>query len=135
MTITPMLEFYDKVMHISTEAGLTEVETKIKEAVLNRTLTDDRDIMTLNLAIQLRYQHFILADLIEQVSNQKATTIIFGDPESLFGEHYDELLEPELPPMIPDDVEQDQLDSFQDEELDQIRNGNVLPMKGFGKKE
>ena len=138
MKFHPMLEFYDQVMHTKTRIGLEDIELEIKKAVLGRILEDDRDIMTLNLAIQLRYTQFDLQDIKNQ--SPAPTVIVAGSPEDILSEILNDLFEDdELPPVIPEpfddfDPEQAQLDKFHDDELDEIKNGNVIPMKGFGKK-
>lgn len=116
MKITPVLELYNKIMYAMTESEISDLEMEIQYAVLNESINDDKDIMILNMALQIKSNYFIMKSMLFE--GMGGTTVIFSDGN---GEDFD--------------PEQIQLDMFQQEEYEELQEKGVLFIKDFDKKE
>ena len=111
MKITPTLEYYNRIMSASDEDDIVELNMEIQTAVLTEILTDDRDIMMLNMALQIKSNYFLMKDML---LGGNTTIIVTG------GEDFD-----------PEEL---QLEEFKDQELEDFKDGNVVSLKDFAKK-
>lgn len=108
-----MLLFYNQIINASDKDDLNDIDVEVKTSVLNGTLTDDRDIMILNLAIRLRHTEFTIEDI---EAEGRTTIIVMGGADDV-------------------DIEELQLNQLMKDELDELEEGNVVSMKNFKKKE
>lgn len=113
MKPTPLLIFYNKIMCAKDESDIEDLTMELQAAVITNTITDDSEIMLLNMALQIRSNYFIMKEVI--LGGGNTTVMIMGDVDDF-------------------DPEQMQLDDLYDKELDDFKDGNVLTMKDFGKK-
>jgi len=110
----PVLEFYDRIINAETPEDIYELSMEVKSASLSKILTDDRDIMLLNMALQIKSNFFLMKELANE--DRGTTVVIMGNPEDY-------------------DPEQVQLDEFKDQEYEDFKGGNIVSMKDFTKKE
>ena len=108
--ISTTLEFYDKIMHVNDEKQIINLTFEIKKAVINKKITNEIEIMMLNLALQIKTNNFSIESLEEIVSAPQTTIIITGEDN-----YYD--------------PEEHQLNSFREEEIEYFKKGNVFPIK------
>ena len=73
--ITPTLEYYNRIMSASDEEEIVGLNLEIQSAVLTEILTDDRDIMLLNMALQIKSNYFLTKDMLFGGT----TMIVMGD--------------------------------------------------------
>lgn len=117
MKVTPTLELYNKIMHSMTQGEISDLEMEVQCAVINDIITDDKDIMILNMAMQIKSNYFLMKDLLFDGMGKSSTIIIMDGNEEEF------------------DPEQIQLDLFKQEEFDELQEKGVLFIKDFDKKE
>lgn len=122
MKVHPMLELYGKIIIAENEGVLKDLEIELQNMVLSKLLTDDRDIMTLNLALKMKEYEFKIYEL--EKKELGTTVIVVGNPDEFMSEFGSDF-----------DAEQEQLDSFQQEELEDFKDGNVVSFKNFLKKD
>jgi len=114
MEESPLMTFYNQVMFAEDEDVLTEINAEIQSAVGTGELSDNKDIMILDLAVQNRTNYFMIMKTAE-IARGETTIMFMGNPEDF-------------------DPEQLQLDELQEKELEDFKDGNVVSMKDFGKK-
>ena len=117
MKISLALKLYNKIMCSMTESDISDLDIEIQTAIVNKTITDEKDIMILNMAMQIKSNYFLMKDLLFDGMG-RSTTIIISDGN---GAEFD--------------PEQMQLDAFQQEEFDEFQEKGVLFIKDFDKKE
>ena len=113
MKVTPVLEFYNSIMEAKTEEDIQMLNLEIKAAIISNILTDDRDIMTLNMALQIKSNYFLMKELM--LTGGGTTIMVVGNPDDF-------------------DPEQMQLDEFAEQEYEDFKDGNIVSMKDFTKK-
>ena len=111
MKITPAVELYNRIMDAENEAILYTLNLEIQCAVIRKLITNEIEIMMLNLAYQLKVQNFLVKEFM---LSGGGFTVIMADKDF--------------------DPEQMQLEEFHENELDDIKDGNVFHIKDFLKK-
>jgi hypothetical protein len=110
MEITNTVEFYNKIINAESDSVLGDLLIQIQDSVLRKEITDEKDMMILNLAIQVKRSEFVINELI-----------VSSVMDAIIEEDFD--------------LEQAQLEQFQKEEYDEVEKGNVFTMKDFNKKD
>ena len=111
MELSQTVEFYNLIMCAETEGEVVDLTIKVQTAVLDGEIVDEKDIMILNMALQIKTNFF----LMREIMLMGGATIIMGSLEDF-------------------DPEEMQLEEFQQEELEDFKDGNVVMMKDFKKK-
>lgn len=114
MDITEIL--YNKIMNVEDEADVDEVNAEIQASIMTGEITDSRDMMILNMALQMKSDHFVIKELLMFGANISASVIMDDSFEDY-------------------DPEAMQLEEMHNEEYEDFKNGNVLSIKDFTKKE
>lgn len=110
MELTDATEYYHRIMSSESEEELVTISLEVQSSIIQKTITDEMEMMMLSMAIQLRKNMFIMA---EMMMTNTLTTMMSQDDF---------------------DPEQAQLEQFHQEEFEDFKDGNVLPMKDFTKK-
>ena len=105
------VEFYDKIMNAETEGVVVDLNIQIQIAVLDQEIVDEKDIMILNMALQIKSNFFLMREMMLTSSH----TIIMTSLEDF----------------DPEDIH---IEEFQQEEFDEFKDGNVVMMTDFKKK-
>ena len=113
MKISLVTAFYGKIMCSENEGVLAGLNVEIQEMILGGELKEEKDMMILNLALQVKSNFFLMKELM--MYGGGTTTIIMGGVEDF-------------------DPEEMQLEEFQQEEIDDFKDGNVVLMADFKKK-
>lgn len=114
MKVRPVLEYYSQIMSTETSTSLHQAELDVQSAVLGKILTDDIEIMMLNLAIKFKRNSFLIDELLETAGG--TTVVVIGNPDDF-------------------DPEQMQLDEFHEEEYEDFKDGNVVSIRDFKKED
>lgn len=114
MDFEALLVFYNKIMYCENEKDLDEIETEVKEAILNKEIIDNKDIVILNLAIQVKNNYFLTNALSELTGN--TIIMIMGSGSEIF------------------DPEEMHLNEFKKQEFEEFKDGNVISINSFNKK-
>ena len=109
MEISNTVKYYNKIMESKTERELVELTVEIHCSVIKGEISNEIEMMLLNIAIQLQQSSFVIAEL--RMSTAMAAL----------------LAQPDFDP------EKKQLEQFQAEELEDFKEGEVLTMKDFTK--
>lgn len=113
MDINPMLKYYDMIVHAESQEEIHELEMLVKAAVLNNELIDDKDITIINLTLNVKMLQFMFEELA--TATREPTIIVMG------GDDWE-------------DPEEAQLAMFHEQEYEEFKDGNVVPIKDFTKK-
>ena len=111
MEISLSLEFYNRIMEAEDECEIISLNIELQAVIMTEQITDSRDIMILNMALQIKSNFFLIKEMTLFGAN---TTIIMGNMEDY-------------------DPEAMQLEEYQQEEFDDFKDGNVVMMKDFKK--
>lgn len=114
MDITPLVEFYDRITNSVHRDEIDELETEVRIAVLNKDITDEKDIMILNLALNLKSLHFLLKETLLEIRDYTESQVGWD--------------------MGGVDPEEAQLKEFHDREIDELTEGNVISINHIIKK-
>ena len=112
MEMTVTVDYYHNIINSNSKEELEELNDRIQSDILGGKITDSMEMMILNLAIQTRTNFLFSQELSITGGN---TTIMIVDKDSF-------------------DPEQMQLDELKEEELEDVKNGNVVTMKDFKRK-
>lgn len=110
--ITPTLEFYDKIMNSTDLGQISKIISDMRNCILANIISGDMEIMMLGIAVQMKVNQFRIDETLALPPNQ--TIIITGGEDNY-------------------DPEEMQLEQFKESEFQDFVDGNVLPMKDFGK--
>ena len=125
LEITPTMVFYEKIVNSSDKQTLDDINADIQTAILNDTITCNTEIMLLNVAIQSRVNFFTIEELS---SRPQIVSMTMGEAPNAFDEFFSNLLG-------DCDPEEMQLKQFWDEEVEDFKDGNVVPLSDYkGKK-
>lgn len=111
MILSLAVEFYNKIMDAEAEGEVVDLNIQIQTAVLCGEIVDEKEIMILNMALQIKSNFFLMREMMLTNSH----TIIMASIEDF-------------------DPEEMQLEEFQQEEFDDFKDGNVVMMTDFKKK-
>jgi hypothetical protein len=114
LDITEIL--YNKIMCAEDESDISALNLEIQTSILTGKITESRDMMILNMAIQLKSDHFTMKELLMFGADISASVIM----EDCFEDF---------------DPEAMQLEEMHNEEFEDFKNGNVISMKDFTKKD
>lgn len=86
MDIHPVLTFFNKVNEAQDIPELEQIAREVQSAVLSKILTDNKDIMILNLAIRMQTNSFLIIE--EQSKEPNTKIVVIGniddfDPEEM----------------------------------------------------
>jgi hypothetical protein len=125
LEITPTMLFYEKIVNAPDREALDDINADIQTAILNDTITCNTEIMLLNVAIQSKVNFFIIDDL----SNRpQIVTMTMGEAPDDLEEFFSFLTG-------DSDPEEMQLKKFWEEECEDFKDGNVVPLSDYkGKK-
>ncbi len=115
-----MIGFYNKIMKAKDQDEIDDIEMELELAILSKQITDSKDMMILNLALQVRGNFFTRKEI---ATNGGGTTIMMVGDADMFGDFGDF------------DPEEAQLEEFKQQEFEEVKDGNVVSMKDFTKKD
>ena len=95
------------------EMEIHSLELEVQAAILSKVLTDEKDMMILNMALQIKSNYFLMKELI--ISGGGTTMIVVSSMDDF-------------------DPEEMQLEEFKEREFEEVKNGNIISMKDFTKK-
>lgn len=100
-------------MDIENEEDVRLIADEMKTAVANKQITDQKDMILLNLALQVKTNYFLITNLISAGFGESLMVMMGGDY----------------------DPEEEHLKQLYEEELDDVKDGNVVRMDIFKGKE
>ena len=64
MDMTPLLEYYNRIICTKDEAEIHELNIEIQSAIMANIITDSSEIMLLNMALQIKSNFFLMKELM-----------------------------------------------------------------------
>ena len=110
----PVLELYHRIMCAKDESEMYDLQLEVQASVMSKVFTDEKDMMILNLALQVKSNYFLMKELLMS-GGIGSTMIVVGNMDDF-------------------DPEEEQLKEFKEREFDDFKEGNVVLMKDFTKK-
>jgi len=106
-----MMLYYERITAAKDRIDLSLLNEEIKEEI-EFNMMEVKDAVILQIAIQVKLNAIMIQDIL-----------------------YDDAIAGLLEPPEPEDIEKEQLEDFAEEEFEDFKNNNVIPMKGFKKKD
>lgn len=107
----PVTELYNKIMLAASECDIYDLTKEVQFFIESKILTEERDILLLNLALQVKSNYVLMKEVMMGTS-----IIVVGNSEDF-------------------DPEQMQLDEFHEQEFEDFKDGNVILMENFNKED